>query len=248
MSDQKETRTALETELGKPVTGTSNFYLLNDTTPQPPAGTGAAAAAGTVPSSAVVQQQPQAAHDARTAEEISEYEREHAAEIARLRDERLKLVEGTAEELAEVQQKEDRSRDSPLKRISRLTVGERIQLAMKGAREDRMILIRDGVKLVCMGVLESPKVSDSEAEMFAGMKNVLEDVLRAIARKRKYMKNYGVVKALVNNPRTPLDVGMPLVAHLLVNDLRALSINKNVSETIRKVAMKQLKEKGSTKH
>ena len=239
MSDQKETRSALEVELGKPVTGTSNFYLLREAPQQ--AGTQSASNAPTHAAGA-------AAALVDHSEGLTDYEREHAAEIARLQDERLKLVEGTAEELAEVQQKEDRSRDSPLKRISRLTVGERIQLAMKGTREDRMILIRDGVKLVCMGVLESPKVSDTEAEMFAGMKNVLEDVLRGIARKRKYMKNYGVVKALVNNPRTPLDVGMPLVAHLLLNDLRALSINKNVSETIRKVALKQLKEKGSTKH
>ena len=40
----------------------------------------------------------------------------------------------------------------------------------------------------------------ARAARLAAMKNVQEDVLRGIARKRKFMKNYSVVRALVNNP------------------------------------------------
>jgi hypothetical protein len=92
-------------------------------------------------------------------------------------------------------------------------------------------------------VLESPKVGESEMETFAAMKNVQEDVLRAIARNRRFMKHYAVVRALANNPRTPTDVGMPLLNHLMVLDLQNLSRNKNISDTLRKLAQKIMQTK-----
>ena len=69
-------------------------------------------------------------------------------------------------------------------------MGERIKLAVRGNREERMVLIRDRSKLVSLAVLESPKVNEGEMEAFAAMKNIQETVLRAIASKRKYIKNY----------------------------------------------------------
>jgi hypothetical protein len=56
-----------------------------------------------------------------------------------------------------------------------------------------------------------------------------------------------VVRALAVNPRCPLDVGLPMLKSLLVQDLRNLSMNKNVSDTLRKVAFKLYKEKAVTK-
>ncbi len=132
---------------------------------------------------------------------------------------------------------------SLLQRIGRLRVGERIKLAMRGNREERMVLIRDRSKLVSLAVLESPKVNDAEMESFAAMKNIQEAVLRAISTKRKYMRNYGVVKALASNPKTPLDAALPLLPHLLVKDQRTLAVNKNVNETVRKIALKLYRAK-----
>lgn len=140
-----------------------------------------------------------------------------------------------------------RERISTLQKIARLSVGQRIQLAMKGNKEERFILVRDGSKLVAEAVLQSPKVTDSEIETFAGMKNVQEGVLRNIARSHKFMKNYAVVKTLASNPRAPLDLSLTLMNHLLVNDLKALSMNKNVPETLRKLALKKFKEKTEKK-
>jgi len=119
----------------------------------------------------------------------------------------------------------------------------RIQLAIKGTKEERSLLIRDGTKLVAMAVLESPKVSDGEVEKFASQKNVLEAVLRAISMKRRYAKQYTIVRNLVFNPRTPLDVSLGLVKNLLVNDLKNLSGNKEVSETVRKLGLRMFKQK-----
>jgi hypothetical protein len=192
------------------------------------------------------------------------YELEHAAEIAAEASRAFELVDGTQEEHAELAATKpaavptaaaaapapapaERERISPLQKIARMSVGERVQLAMKGSKDERFILIRDGSKVVSSAVLESPKASEQEIEGFAAMKNVQESVLRGIASKRKFMKNYAVVRALVNNPRCPLDVSLGLIKNLLVNDLKNLSINKNISDTIRKVGLKMFREKSSTK-
>jgi hypothetical protein len=140
---------------------------------------------------------------------------------------------------------EAKERISALQKIAKLTVGERVKLAMTGSKEDRYILIRDGSRIVSSAVLASPKISDQEIETIAAMKNVQESVLRDIARNRKFMKSYSVLKALVNNPRCPLDISLTLMKNLLTPDLKGLGLNKGVPETLKKLAMKNFKEKSS---
>jgi hypothetical protein len=134
-------------------------------------------------------------------------------------------------------------RDNAMQKINRLDVKGRIQLALKGNKEERSLLIRDGTKVVALAVLEAPKLSDGEVERFALQKNVLEAVLRQIPLKRRFMKKYIVVRNLVSNPRTPLDLGLGLMKHLLTQDLKNVSANKEISETVRKLALKMYKQK-----
>jgi hypothetical protein len=134
-------------------------------------------------------------------------------------------------------------RENTMQKINGLDVKGRIQLALKGNKEERSILIRDGTKVVALAVLEAPKLSDGEVEKFASQKNVLEAVLRQIPLKRRFMKNYIVVRNLCANPRTPLDLGLGLMKNLMAQDLKNISANKEVSETIRKLAMKMYKQK-----
>jgi len=134
-------------------------------------------------------------------------------------------------------------RENALQKISHLNVQGRIQLALKGNKEERSLLIRDGTKIVAFAVLEAPKLSDGEVEKFASQKNVLEAVLRQIPLKRKFMKNYKIVRNLVSNPRTPLDLGLTLMKNILPVDLKNIAGNKDVSETIRNLALKMYKQK-----
>jgi hypothetical protein len=134
-------------------------------------------------------------------------------------------------------------RDSALQKISKLDIKGRIALAMRGSKEDRSILIRDSTKLVALAVLDSPKVSESEVETFAAQKNLLDAVLRSIPMKRKFAKNYIILRNVVQNPRTPLDASLPLVKNLLVHDLKNLAESKDVSETIRKTAMRLYRQR-----
>ncbi len=137
------------------------------------------------------------------------------------------------------------TRGSALQKIARMGVKERIHLAFRGNKEERAILIRDGTKLVSLSVLESPKISAGEVEKFAGQRNVSEAVLRAIPMKRQFVKNYNVVKNLVFNPRTPLDVSLTLVKNLLPHDLKGLSGSKDIPDTVRKLAMRMFRQKSN---
>jgi hypothetical protein len=142
---------------------------------------------------------------------------------------------------------EEGKRDSVLQKIAKLDVKGRIHLAVRGSKEERAILIRDGTKLVALAVLDSPKISDGEVENFALQKNVLEAVLRGIPLKRRFAKNYVIMRNLVYNPRTPLDLSLGLMKTLLIHDLKNLSGNKEVSETIRKLALRMYKQKTEKK-
>jgi len=138
---------------------------------------------------------------------------------------------------------QNEQRGSVLQKIATLDVKGRIQLAMKGSKEERSILVRDGTKIVALAVLDSPKITDGEVERYANQKNVLESVLRAIPMKRRFMKNYAIVRNLVFNPRTPMDVSLGLMKNLLIQDLKNLSGNKEVSDTVRKLALRMFKQK-----
>jgi hypothetical protein len=125
-------------------------------------------------------------------------------------------------------------------RVSAMSVPEKVKAAMKGSREMRAILIRDPNKLVALSVLSGPKVSDTEVEGYARMGSVSEDVLRAIASRRAWMKNYSVVLALVKNAKTPVTITMNLLARLREPDLKRLSTDRNVPEVLRLTARKKL--------
>lgn len=137
----------------------------------------------------------------------------------------------------------DRERETLLQKIARMTAAEKITLALKGNQEERLLLIRDPNKIVARAVLQSPKLTEAEVEAYATMKNVSEEVLRLISINRSFMKNYSVVRALVNNPRAPIDITLPLLCRLNDRDLKGLAFNKNVAEVLRTMATKLIKQK-----
>ena len=129
-------------------------------------------------------------------------------------------------------------RETLMQRVSRMNVVERLTLALKGGRTERMLLIHDPNKLIQRSVLASPRLTESEVESFAGMTNLPGETLRAISFNRTFMKSYAVVKNLINNPKTPLDVSLHLFPRLNATDLLKLCGNKNVPETLRTTAVK----------
>ena len=124
--------------------------------------------------------------------------------------------------------------------MSALPIMDRIKYAMKGTREQRAQLIRDPNKVVAAAVLSSPKLTESEVEAFAKMANLSEEVLRVIGTNRSWMKNYGVTLALARNPKTPPGMSMQLLHRLGERDVKAISMDRNVPETLRLAARKMV--------
>jgi hypothetical protein len=129
-------------------------------------------------------------------------------------------------------------RETLLQKLSRLRVVERVQLALKGGRGERLLLIRDPCKVVQRAVLQSPQLSEQEVESFANMASLTDETLRLIAGNRKFRKNYAITRGLMFNPKTPLEVTLHLLPHLKPLDLKFMTGNKNVSDTLRTAAMR----------
>ncbi|PYV48329.1 MAG: hypothetical protein DMG92_13950 [Acidobacteria bacterium] len=244
----------------------------DDVAVQAPVEAEAESAIQAIPEFEVVPDPGSAVSDPETEQVISAFMTEHASEIAAEADKPFQPIGGIHEETISPEPQvaaaaaaaspspvipptgaksspkkmtnpQDEQRGSVLQKIAKLDVKGRIQLAMKGSKEERSILVRDGTKVVALAVLDSPKITDGEVERFANQKNVLEAFLRAIPMKRRFAKNYAVVRNLVFNPRTPMDVSLGLMKNLLIQDLRNLSGNKEVSDTIRKLALRMFKQK-----
>ena len=129
-------------------------------------------------------------------------------------------------------------RQTLLQRLAVMTVSQRVQFAIKGGSEARRTLIRDSNKVVQRAVLQSPRLTDQEVEAFASMSSLTDEILRLIAKNRNFRKNYVVVRNLMNNPKTPLDVSLHMLPMLNAIDLKRLCTNKNVPETLRTTANK----------
>ncbi len=123
-----------------------------------------------------------------------------------------------------------------LQKIQGMSVPERVRLALWGNREVRGILIRDPNKAVRNAVLSSPRITDSEIIQIANSRNTDEDVLRQIPKNRNWMRNYGVIMALVTNPKTPLSISTGLLSKLREKDLAFISKSKNVPTALQREA------------
>ena len=145
-----------------------------------------------------------------------------------------------SEEPAAEAQREDKQ--GALRRLSAMTVSERVKAAMKGSREERAILIRDPNKLVSVAVLSSPKINESEVENFAKMANVSDEVLRIIGNTRAWVKNYGIVSALARNPKTPVAIALNLVQRLNDRDLKMISTDRNAQEPLKIAVRKRISQ------
>ncbi|MBW2260998.1 MAG: hypothetical protein JRG91_03415 [Deltaproteobacteria bacterium] len=131
--------------------------------------------------------------------------------------------------------------------ISSLSVPQKIRLALLGNAAHRALLVTDSNKLVAMAAVKSPTCTDQEIMRFATNRSVPEDVIRYIASRREWMRNYFVKVSLVNNPKTPLPTAMSLLTHLRKNDLRSMMRNKNVPTGLTAAARNIIKRQDQRK-
>ena len=71
----------------------------------------------------------------------------------------------------------------------------------------------------------------------------LEEILRKIGENRAWMRKPSIIAALVQNPKVPLTVALPLVKFLGARQLRSIIRDPNLADGLRITARKFLDEK-----
>ncbi len=122
--------------------------------------------------------------------------------------------------------------------IRMLPVPARLKLARGAPRTLRNFLLRDTNPQVACAALLFNNLSDQEVEQTASSRSVQQEVLDAIARKREWIGRYPVMKALVQNPRTPLNLALKYVPRLAVRDLRDMAKDRNIPDAVRSMALR----------
>jgi len=180
-----------------------------------------------------------------TTEEVKEGDGETEADFAQA----ARLLEVDVGELfaaseitdgEEFEMSEDPDIRSAYSRILVLNAAQKAILAMRGGREERVILIRDSNKLVSLAVLRNPRLVEDDVEFFAKMRNIPTEALRTIGQHREWTKNYAIIIALLNNPRTPPGVSTNFVGRMQNQDLKKIQASRDVPELIRRMAKRTL--------
>lgn len=139
---------------------------------------------------------------------------------------------------------DDAEKETLFKQTLHMPIPKKIELALKGNKEARGYLIQDANKTVQLAVVSSPKVTPEEAQTYARMRHLPEEVFRKMALNKNWMKQYIVIKTLAFNPKVPQGLAMGFLKRLIESDLKFLSKDKGVSEVVRREAKKILDAKG----
>jgi len=165
-------------------------------------------------------------------EEEPELSEAEATELAR----RIEAGEdGIAVPAELVEEPEERKAPPPenlYAQILRMPMAGKIKLALRGNRDARMILIRDTNKLLRRFVLLNPRIGEDEVIAVTRNKSADDELLRMIAERREWMRNYQVRLGLATNPKARLPVALRQVGTLEERDLRIIAKSKNVPAAV----------------
>jgi hypothetical protein len=185
-----------------------------------------------------------------TREEFFEKKSRIEAALASMEDETIALdaiadLLAAAEKMVDTEQtlrlpegEQDPEKLSIFLAILNMSVSDKVRCAFRGGMTERGLLIRDRNRLVCTAVIRSPRITESEVESIAQMRNIEEEVLRIVSLSRQWMQKYPIAHALVRNPKAPIGVVLPLINRLTLRDLKNLSGDRNVPEVVRTSARK----------
>ena len=101
------------------------------------------------------------------------------------------------------------------------------------------------VGLTSFAVIVADRPADREhpfghgkVENIAAMRTVADEVLRLIPRNRAWARSYTIIHNLARNPRTPVPTVVGILGRIRTKDLQHLAQNRNVSEGVRRQAMR----------
>jgi hypothetical protein len=139
---------------------------------------------------------------------------------------------------------EESLEDLPLRRrLQRMGMDEKINLAQSGNKEERIALAMDSNKAIHHYLLKNAKVTLDEIAFMARLPSLNPDVLDKIAENPSYTQNPSVAKALVYNPKTPVRTAIRILDRLPRSEVMNLAKRTGMNLKLVMAAKKKI-EKG----
>jgi hypothetical protein len=153
------------------------------------------------------------------------------------------VVLGEAASGEDAQQMTAKKKLNVLQVIQRMTVSQKIKLALSGGKEARGLLIRETSKTIALGVLANPRLTSGEVEFFAKSTNLSEDVIRKVGTNAEWTRKPVIISALVNNPKTPVSISIGFISRIPERELAILEKSRNIPGPLRTAARHMLAKK-----
>lgn len=126
------------------------------------------------------------------------------------------------------------------RRMARMGLEDKINLALSGDREERMAVALDSNRALHHYLLKNAKLTLDEVAMMARLPGMNPDVLDKIAENPAYTQNPTVTKGLVYNPKTPVLTAIRLLDRLPRSEVMNLAKRTNMNLRLVMAAKKKV--------
>jgi hypothetical protein len=124
--------------------------------------------------------------------------------------------------------------------IAAMNTNQKMQLAMRGTRVARTLLLKDVNKNLQTFIIQNPRITLDEVRSIAANRQMNPDVLNTIAGNKDWGNNPNIVLALVRNPKTPQGTAAKLVDKIPLAEARRLAKANDVPRVVVSAARKRL--------
>lgn len=114
-----------------------------------------------------------------------------------------------------------------------LTLGERKSLARTGNREVIAKAIQDNHPAVIALLLQNPFLTEPDVVRVCTKRPINPSVIEAVLRQPRWLVRYRVLRALVLNATTPIELSLPLSPHLTGPDARLVASSPSLPSALR---------------
>ena len=124
--------------------------------------------------------------------------------------------------------------------IAAMNTNQKMQLALRGDRTARTLLLRDLNKNIQTFIIQNPRITIEEVRSLAANRQANPDVLNTIAANKDWGNNPNVVIALVRNPKTPGGTAAKLIDKVPIAEVRRLAKANDVPPAVSAAAKRKV--------
>ena len=124
--------------------------------------------------------------------------------------------------------------------IREMSVNEKIQLALRGGKAARLLLIKDPQPVIHQYVLKNPRLTMEEIGQIAKNPTSSTEVIRLIGINSQYMSDPIIRWNIVRNPKLNTQIAISHLPRLSRNQLSILAKGQNTKSSISRAARKIL--------